>query len=423
MVTKNSNELRKNLKSLIDKTLKENSSKSEKYWYPLSVVTFDLEEIVAAVETMCTFRTSMGEKTLNFENAFASMFNHKEAAMVNSGSSADLLIAFALTNPVSKLLNPGDEVLVPSVTWPTQIWSLMMAQLKVKLVDINPNTFNMDIDDLKLKISSKTRAISLVHLMGNPCDMDKITAICKKHNLILIEDCCEAMGSKFKKQPVGTFGIAGSYSFFFSHHITTMEGGMIGCKDKGLSDLFRMLRAHGWGRNAKHLKPEAIKGLDPRYMFLNWGFNVRPTELQACFGIEQLKRLPAFNAERIKNAAYFQDYLKNHTRLMQSMKVSPDAECAWFAFPIILSPECPFKKEEFLAYLEEQGVETRPVVTGNLTRQPVVNRLFPELKDNNLPGSDAIHDRGFYLGVHPFKASKKLDRLAEIFDQFIRRYK
>jgi len=422
MVTKDSKKLKESLKALIDKTLRENSVKLEKYWYPLSVVTFDLEEIISAVESMCAFRTSMGEKTLSFENAFANRFNHEESVMVNSGSSADLLIAFALINPVVKLLSPGDEVLVPSVTWPTQVWSLMMAQLKIKFVDINPNTFNMDIDDLKLKISSKTRAISLVHLMGNPCNMDKITAICKKHNLILVEDCCEAMGAKFKNQPVGTFGLAGSYSFFFSHHITTMEGGMIGCKDKNLSDIFRMLRAHGWGRNAKYMKAEAVKGLDPRYMFLNWGFNVRPTELQASFGIKQLNRLPAFNVERIKNAAYFQDYLKKHTKLMRSMEVSPDAECAWFAFPIILSSECPFKKEEFLAYLEAEGVETRPVVTGNLTRQPVC-QLYPELRQGNLPGSDAIHDRGFYIGVHPFKATKKLDRLAEIFERFIRRYK
>ena len=214
-----------------------------------------------------------------------------EAIMVNSGSSADLLIAFALVNPQTKYLNPGDEILVPSVTWPTQLWSLMMAGLKIRFVDTDPYTLNMDLNDLENKIGPNTRAISLVHLMGNPCDMDRVRAICQKHNLILIEDCCEALGAEFKGKSVGTFGLAGSFSFFFSHHITTMEGGMIICRDQSLSDLFRLLRAHGWGRNAKYIKPQSQNGLDPRYMFLNWGFNVRPTELQASFGLEQLQKV------------------------------------------------------------------------------------------------------------------------------------
>jgi CDP-6-deoxy-D-xylo-4-hexulose-3-dehydrase len=257
--------------------------------------------------------------------------------------------------------------------------------------------------------------------MGNPCDMDRVQAICQKRNLILIEDCCEALGSRFKGKPVGTFGLAGSFSFFFSHHITTMEGGMIICHDQSLSDLFRLLRAHGWARNAKYITPESKEGLDPRYMFLNWGFNVRPTELQAGFGLEQLRRLPAFNAQRLQNVAYFQKYLNRHSAIMRLMEVLPDAECSWFALPIMLTQECPFNKEEFLAFLEEQGVETRPIVAGNLTHQPAC-KLFPELQELNLPGADAVHKRGFYLGLHPFEATKNLDRLAETFEQFIRRY-
>ena len=248
--------------------------------------------------------------------------------------------------------------------------------------------------------------------------MDRVLSICQKYNLILIEDCCEALGAGFKGKSVGTFGLAGSFSFFFSHHITTMEGGMIICNDQSLSDLFRLLRAHGWARNAKYIKPESVDGIDPRYMFLNWGFNVRPSELQAGFGLEQLRRLPAFHAQRVKNVTYFQRYLNSHSQVMRLMEVLPDAECSWFALPIMLTPECPFKKEEFLAYLEEQGVETRPVVAGNLTKQPVC-QLYPELQEGNLPGSDAIHERGFYLGLHPFEAITNLDRLADIFEQFI----
>ncbi|MBT9168734.1 MAG: GDP-4-keto-6-deoxy-D-mannose-3-dehydratase / pyridoxamine-phosphate transaminase [Syntrophomonadaceae bacterium] len=414
-------QLREPIQALLQEASRINSYKPQKYWYPLSMATYDTEEILAAVDSLCSFRTTMWEKTSEFERQFAYVVGCPEAIMVNSGSSADLLIAFALINPQTKFLNQGDEILVPSVTWPTQLWSPMMAGLKVRFVDTDPNTLNMDLNDIEAKIGPKTRAISLVHLMGNPCDMDRVMAICQKHNLILIEDCCEALGAGFKGKSVGTFGLAGSFSFFFSHHITTMEGGMIICHDQPLSDLFRLLRAHGWARNAKYIKPESKEGLDPRYMFLNWGFNVRPTELQAGFGLEQLRRLPAFNAQRLQNVAYFQKYLNRHSAIMRLMEVLPDAECSWFALPIMLTPECPFKKEELLAYLEEQGVETRPIVAGNLTRQPVC-QLYPELQESNLPGADAVHDRGFYLGLHPFEATKNLDRLAETFEQFIRRY-
>ena len=409
------------VKALLRESSRINSYSTQQYWYPLSMATYDFEEILAALDSLCSFRTTMWEKTIEFERQFAFGVGCPEAIMVNSGSSADLLIAFALINPMNKSLNPGAEILVPSVTWPTQIWSLMMAGLKVRFVDTDPNSLNMDLNDLEAKIGSNTRAISLVHLMGNPCDMDRVLSICRKHNLVLIEDCCEALGAGFKGKAVGTFGLAGSFSFFFSHHITTMEGGMIICNDPPLSDLFRLLRAHGWARNTKYMKPESVDGIDPRYMFLNWGFNVRPSELQAGFGLEQLRRLPAFHAQRVKNVTYFQRYLNNHSEIMRLMEVLPDAECSWFALPVMLTPECPFKKEEFLAYLEEQGVETRPIVAGNLTKQPVC-QLYPELQEDNLPGSDAIHARGFYLGLHPFDATKNLDRLADIFEQFIRRY-
>lgn len=414
-------QLREPLQALLNEASRINSYKPQKYWYPLSMATYDVEEILAAVDSMCSFRTTMWEKTTQFEREFGDLLGYPETVMVNSGSSADLLIAFALVNPQTKLLAPGDEILVPSVTWPTQIWSAMMAGLKVRLVDTDPVTLNMDLKDLEGKITPRTRAISLVHLMGNPCDMDRVLALCQKYDLVLIEDCCEALGAKFRGQAVGTFGLAGSFSFFFSHHITTMEGGMIVCQDQILSDVFRLLRAHGWARNAKYLQMEPQAGLDPRYMFINWGFNVRPTELQAGFGLEQLKRLPAFNAQRAKNAEYFNHYLRRHHDLMHLMEVQPQAECSWFALPIVLTGECPFTKGEFLSYLEAQGVETRPVVAGNLALQPVC-QLYPELQDANLPGASIVHERGFYLGLYPFDSMQVLDRLIETFEQFICKY-
>lgn len=416
---------REQLKSLlelwIDDTLRINSYKEQKYWYPISMATYGLEEVIAAVDSLCSFLTTMWKKTADFENQFSGLIHSKESIMVNSGSSADLLIAFALVNPKAKLLARGDEILVPSVTWPTQVWSAMMAGLKVRLVDADPATLNVNLDDLSAKITPRTRALSLVHLMGNPCDMDTIFAICRKHNLLLIEDCCESLGARFAGKPVGSFGVASSFSFFFSHHITTMEGGMICCQDEVLSDLFRLLRAHGWARNLKYVNQEKRRGLDPRYLFLNWGFNVRPTELQAGFGLEQLKRTPGYLFHREKNASYFENYFRRHHSIMRMMQVHPKAECSWFALPIVLTAECPFTRDALVNYLEEQGVETRPIVAGNLARQPACD-VFPEIQDGELPGADIIHDRGFYLGLHPLDESHQLDRLAEVFDRFVCNY-
>ncbi len=414
-------ELKAHLQQLINEASRINSYKPPRYWYPLSLATYDVEEIMAALDSLCSFRTTMWEKTRAFENQFAALHGLDEAVMVNSGSSADLLIAFALVNPAAKLLKPGDEILVPSVTWPTQIWSAMMAGLKVRLVDTDPRTLNIDFDDLERKIGPATRAISLVHLMGNPCDMDRLDAICRKHGLMLIEDCCEALGAKFDGKCVGTFGVASSYSFFFSHHMTPMEGGAILCRGEELSDLFRLLRAHGWARNAKYVTASPPEGIDPRYMFLNWGFNVRPTELQAGFGLQQLTRVGAFHRQRVEHATHIVRQLERRTPFLRTMVIHPKGECSWFAMPLILAADCPFELQDLLAHLEQSGVETRPIVAGNIAKQPAC-AMFPELQGEHLPGADIVHERGFYVGLHPFSARDSLDRLVEVFDTFLRRF-
>jgi CDP-6-deoxy-D-xylo-4-hexulose-3-dehydrase len=226
-----------------------NMAKPIKYWYPLSLATYGLEEILEAIDSMCSFRTSMWEKTAAFEAEFARHIGCGEAVMVNSGSSADLLLAFSLIDPGNPRLRPKDEVLVPAVTWPTQIWSVLMAGLQPVLVDIDPATLNMDFDKAEEVITERTKAIFLVHLMGNPCDMDRAKALCEKYDLLLLEDACEALGATYRDRRLGAGGWGGSFSFFFSHHITTMEGGMIVCNDPELADRFRALRAHGWVRD------------------------------------------------------------------------------------------------------------------------------------------------------------------------------
>lgn len=412
--------LRGPLQDLIDSGSRINANKPQKYWYPLSMATYDVEEVLAAVDSLCSFRTTMWDKTASFEMGFAATQGGGEAIMVNSGSSADLLIAFALVNPAVALLQPGDEVLVPAVTWPTQLWSSMMAGLKIRFVDVDTRTLNVDLADLESKITDRTRAISLVHLMGNPNDMDAIGRICAEHDLVLYEDCCESLGAKWGDQAVGSFGVAGAFSFFFSHHITTMEGGMITTSDAELADIFRLLRAHGWARNAKRPIVDAPPGVDPRYTFLNWGFNVRPSELQAGFGQVQLERLPEFHRQRVANAERFAELMRPYAEVLRLMEVLPGGECSWFALPMLVADDAPFTRDDLVAHLEHEGVETRPVVAGNLTRHPVAS-MFAEFQGQDLPGADAVHDRGFYLGLHPIPSEQNLDRLAETIGAFVNR--
>ena len=402
---------------LIDAGSRINDLKPQRYWYPLSSATYGVEEILAAVDSLCSFRTTMWEKTRDFEDHFSMRFGFRESVMVNSGSSADLITAFAMVDPDVGGLSVGDEVLMSGLTWPTHIWSAMMAGLTVRFVDVDPRTLNIDVSDLEAKISERTRAIWLVHLMGNPCDMDAVVRICSKHKLLLAEDCCEALGAEFDGRAVGSFGTAASFSFFFSHHITTMEGGMVSCADPALSDTLRLLRAHGWSRNARYVQSGLPDGVDPRYAFLDWGFNVRPTELQAAFGLVQLERSRGFHAARVRNADWFAEVLAPYLDRLQLMEILPRAKCSWFAMPLLVRPEANFTRDELIAELEAKGVETRPVVAGNLARHPVADRR-PALSAVDMEGVESVHRRGFYIGLHPFEEEDKIERLGQLIGAF-----
>ena len=406
---------------LLESSSRINEAKPRRYWYPLSLATYGVEEIVEALDSLCSFRTTMWEKTLQFERQFAAYQSCSDSVMVNSGSSADLLLCFLLTNPYRPLLQTGDEILIPVVTWPTQIWSAMMAGLKVRFVDVNPKTLNIDIDDLERKITPATKAIFLVHLMGNPCDMDRILGIAKDHNLLIIEDCCEALGAEWDGVKVGNFGVAASYSFFFSHHMTTMEGGMVACASPEVAEQLKILRAHGWVRNVDPTLYDLPNyDIDPRYAFVNWGFNVRPTDVQASFGLHQLQKLPYFNQRRVELANKFFAFIDTES-LLYRPQVSPKASPSWFALPILVAAEAPFSRKEIVNYLESQGVETRPIVAGNIAKHPVAN-IFPAFLEDTYLGANIIHEQGFYLGLSPFHTDQDIDKLIKCLESFLRRY-
>jgi CDP-6-deoxy-D-xylo-4-hexulose-3-dehydrase len=297
----------------------------------------------------------------------------------------------------------------------------MMAGLRVRFVDVDPRTLNIDFDDVERRITPATRALSLVHLMGNPCDMDRALGLAAKHDLVVVEDCCEALGSEWNGKKVGNFGFAAGFSFFFSHHMTTMEGGMITCQAPETADLARVLRAHGWLRNANVAWPAADDpDVDPRYTFVNWGFNVRPTELQAGFGLRQLEKLPAFNHRRQVLAERFFAYV-DRTPCFRRPQVCESAKPAWFALPLVICGDAPFSRRDVVRYLEDSGVETRPIVAGNMARQPVA-RHFADFDAREYVGADLLHRNGFYVGLSPLHGIGHVDRLVECLSSFVARY-
>lgn len=384
--------------------------------YTLSDNTWDDKEYKALTEVIESGFFSMGEKVASFEKEFAKKFEVKYAIMSNSGSSANLLAIAALV--YSKKLNPGDEVIVPSVSWSTTYFPLAQYNLKLKFVDIDPETLNIDTTQLEQAISSNTKAIFAVNLLGNPNKFDKLNSICEKHNLILLEDNCESMGAVYEGKAVGTFGLMGTFSTFYSHHLCTMEGGITVTNDEELYHYMLSIRSHGWTRNLPSDSQIYKKKEDPFYESFNFimpGYNLRPIEMEGALGIEQLKKLDSIIAQRRKNAEYFVSQIAD----IEGYKTQTEVEqSSWFGFAIILVGKNKGKRSELVKILGENQIDARPVVAGNFVRNKAVDYLDYEVF-NNLKNADYIHDEAFFVGNHSQNNKVHIDRLIKHLKQFV----
>ena len=283
---------KKFLKKLINKNQKKIYSD---YQYPLIDDAFEISDLMAGINVLLKGKITMSEITKKFEKEFAKFVGSKYALMVNSGSSANLLSFFCLINPKNKLrLKQNDECLIPALCWSTSLWPIVQSGLKPKFVDVDLDTLNINIKDLKKKITKKTKAILAVHILGNSANMTELLKVSKKYNLTLIEDTCESLGSKYKNKSLGTFGRFGTYSFYPSHQITSGEGGMIVCNDKKDFEILHSLRAHGWDRGLNNKNNKIFN-------FINSGFNLRPMDLTASIGLSQLRKLNRFKKQRSIN--------------------------------------------------------------------------------------------------------------------------
>ncbi len=395
------NSAKKYLQRLI---LKQSPKKPSYDKYPLVSNPFTTQDLMSGIETILNGRITMSQITKRFEKEFAKYIGAKYALMVNSGSSANLLALFSLINPKSKKqLKYGDECIIPSICWSTSLWPIVQAGLKPRFVDVNLNTFNIDINKLKKKINKKTKAILAVHVLGNSTNMIELKKIIKKNKLILIEDTCESLGSKYGSKYLGTFGRFGTYSFFVSHQISAGEGGMIVCNDYNDFKIINSLRAHGWDRGLR-------KNDNNNFNFVNSGFNLRPLDVTAAIGYNQFKRLNqmikirAFNRKKIINEIKKSPNWENQ---IDFLKPNSNIKPSWFGLPILINKRLLKKKRKYLNFLNKNGIETRPIISGNFLNQPSIKLYNLNKRKEYFKNAQEIEERGFFIGLHTKKINQK----------------
>ena len=370
---------------------------------PLNAPIFGADEVMEVLDSLVSTHVTMGDKVRRFERAFADSVGVRHAIMVNSGSSANLLLLSCLANPricEQHRLRPGDEVVVPAVTWITSLAPVIQVGAVPVIVDADIDTFCMAPDAAEAAISERTKAVFVTNLLGGLADIDRFRALADRHGLVLIEDSCESLGATRGGIPTGGQSLATTFSFYFSHHITTIEGGMIATDDDELADLCRCLRSHGWTRElSDRAAVEASHAdIDPRFLFVNVGYNLRPTELQAAFGLHQLAKLEGYNRRRRQLAAEMRRRLSPLSAHLRPAAATPGTEPAWFGFAALVSDAS--RRRALVDHLERRGIDTRPIICGNLAAQPML-ALFDHRIGGPLAAAQAIMDRGIYWACHP----------------------
>ncbi len=385
---------------------------------PLASSTWDHREIEAIQRVIASGVFTMGEEVARFQEQFAKYLGLRHCVMVNSGSSANLLMVAALCYRNKNPLRRGDEVIVPAVSWATTYSPLQQHGLKVKFVDIDLETLNFDLQALACAVTPSTRVILAVNLLGNPNHFAEIHRIIGSRNIILLEDNCESLGASFGSQPTGTFGLMASFSFFYSHHLSTMEGGMVATDDSELGEILLCLRAHGWTRNLP--KNSILCGersddwFDESFRFLLPGYNLRPLEMSGAAGQEQLKKLEDFVAMRRKNAQLFQQLFRNEPRFHIQKEIG---QSSWFGFSFVIRPESGVQRDEVVKHLMHRGIDCRPIVAGDFTRSEAL-RFFDYEIAGEMRNAQLIGSRGFFVGNHHYDISKELEYLADCLREY-----
>jgi CDP-6-deoxy-D-xylo-4-hexulose-3-dehydrase len=389
--------------------------------YSLASTTWDDLEIQAILEVIQSGQFTMGSQVLAFESEFAEYVGSRYAVMVNSGSSANLALLAACRYRNNPLLKPGDEVLVPAVSWSTTFYPVNQLGGTLKFVDINPRTLNIDIEKVLAAINEKTKAIFVVNLLGNPADLVRLSEIAEANNLLLIEDNCESLGATLDGKYSGTFGAGGTFSTFFSHHMSTMEGGVVVTDDESLFHTLKSIRAHGWTRDlpeVNHVHNKTGNSWEDSFRFVLPGYNLRPLEIEAAIGRVQLQKLDKFIEVRRANARYFVSLMKDLTCYSIQEETG---QSSWFGFSIILNGKLKNLRHKLIEMLDGAQIESRPIVTGNFTRNPVIKHMNCA-PIGKLPGADIIHEQGLFVGNHHYSLVEEIEHLVSVLSDFQERY-
>lgn len=383
--------------------------------YSLASSTWDEKELQAIQKVIDSDMYSMNKFVAQYELDFAKFFGSKYAVMTSSGSTANLLMIAALFFRKNNPLQRGDEIIVPAVSWSTTYFPLQQYGLKVKFIDVDLNTLNMDLNQLEDAITDKTRAILTVNLLGNPNDFSRIQTLIANKDIILLEDNCESMGATFNNKFAGTFGLMGTFSSFFSHHIATMEGGCVVTDDEELYHILLCIRAHGWTRNLpKYNQVTGIKSDNPfeeSFKFVLPGYNVRPLEMSGAIGIEQLKKLPKFLEQRKVNAQYFKSHFENHPGFLIQQEIGCSS---WFGFSLIIRPGSNFTRAQVVDILTKNKIECRPIVTGNFLKNKDVLKYFDYEISGSTDNANYLDEHGLFIGNHQIDLTKELDLLIDV---------
>ncbi len=387
-------------------------------YYDLTASSWGKEEIEAMHRVIDSGRFTMGEGVGEFEAHFCKKFGVRYATMVSSGSSANLVGLAALFYKKRRPLKRGDEVIVPAISWATTYYPLQQYGLKLRFLDVELETLNMDISYLKKALTPKTRMVVAVSILGNPCALDLLRKFCDEHDLYLFEDNCESMGAELAGKPCGTFGDIGTFSSFYSHHISTMEGGIIVTGDEEIYHLVRSLRAHGWTRDVPADTKIYKKRSDDfyeAYRFILPGYNARPLELSGAIGIEQLKKLDRMVEIRRKNAALFTKLFSGDDRFIIQRE---HGKSSWFAFTVILNPRFSIDRARVMQGLKDAGISFRIITGGNFLRHDVI-RHFDYKRVGRIKNANIAHDRGFFVGNFPHDISDKIEYFHDVITRLV----
>ena len=385
-------------------------------FWELAADTWADEERAAINRVLDSGRYTIGPEIAAFEKAFAAYHGKRHAVMVNSGSSANLVAVASLFHKKDRPLQPGDEVIVPAISWATTYHPFQQYGLKLRFVDVELDTLNIDTTQLQAALTPKTKVIVAVSILGNPAALDSMRAFADAHGLTMLEDNCESLDAELNGQKTGTFGDIGTFSFFFSHHISTGEGGMLITDDAELDALARAVRAHGWIRDIPDgldLFEEGEDSFAEAYRFVIPGYNLRPQEFNGAAGLEQLKKLPAMTERRRANLALFQDAFGDDERFMIQRE---NGKSSSFCFPMIVKPDCGLERADVFGPLEEADIGFRMITGGNFPRHDAIQYFDYDIV-GDLANADIGHDRGFFVGNHPFDLSQQIARLRDVFNK------